>query len=140
MGIVTVKGDFVTVLPFPLIWYIVATPVPWSATHIGGYCPWFLWKVYVPGVDQARVVTLRAIDVGCSTPGWYCGVIVDGIVVGNSEVLVDREIMRGRQQGTLLEPLDGRSALARLPLVLAFGHGVLQISSGMTHQSPPQKR
>ena len=55
-------------------------------------------------------------------------------------ILVDRESMRGRQQGTLLEPLDGRSALARPPLVLAFEHGVLQISSGMTHQSAPQKR
>jgi hypothetical protein len=65
-------------------------------------------------------------------------VLVDGD--GNSEVLGDREIMRGRQQGTVLEPLDGRSALTRLPHVLAFEHGVLQISSGMTHQSPPQKR
>ena len=111
MGIVTVKGDFVTVLPFPLIWYIVATPVPWSATKIGRICPWVLWEVYVPGVDQVRVGdSVRSpwtFDTRCDFK-----VTVDGIAVGNSDVLVDREVMRGRQQSTLLEPLDGRSARA----------------------------
>ena len=38
VGIVTVKGDFLTVLPSMLILYIVATPVPWSETHTGGSC------------------------------------------------------------------------------------------------------
>ena len=143
MGIVTVKGDLTTVLPSELILYIVATPAPWSATHTGRSVVGVLWPVYFPGVDQARVdelgLGLPELVVDVRHQIGYV-VTADGLGVGNSEVIVDREIMRGRQQGTILEPLDGRSALARPPLVLAFEHGVLQISSGMTHQSPPQKR
>ena len=30
------QGRLLTVLPSELIWYIVATPVPWSETHTGG--------------------------------------------------------------------------------------------------------
>ncbi len=52
VGIVTVEGNFVTVLPSGLIMYIVATPVPWSETHTGGFSPGFCGKFMSQGLTR----------------------------------------------------------------------------------------